>query len=192
MSSPSSPTLDEAIEKSTENVQGDKVEQLENQETTEGVREKTKEMEGDAEGASVFLIEKGAKIFKKTLTKKGFISERGFKEMVQPLKKEIERRGWVMLCKHLEPGRRTLVKELYANLGDKKKLTYYVRGRGCLLEKGSSLNCSSSKKEKTTQNLRSSKRVLTSRRLQRSSLVAKENGRAHEPFPMHTSIEATL
>ena len=129
MSSSSSPTLDEAIEKITKNVQEDRVEQLENQGTTEGVREKAKEMEGDAEGASVFLTNKGAKIFKKTPTKKGFIGERGFKEMVPPLKEEIERRGWEMLCKHLEPGRRTLVKELYANLGDKKKLTYYVRGR---------------------------------------------------------------
>ena len=34
-----------------------------------------------------------------------------------------------MLCKHLELGRRTIVKEFYANLGDKKNLTCYVRGR---------------------------------------------------------------
>ena len=34
-----------------------------------------------------------------------------------------------MLCKHMETGRRTLVKEFYENLGDKKNLTCYVRER---------------------------------------------------------------
>ena len=34
-----------------------------------------------------------------------------------------------MICNHLEPGRRTLVKNYYANLGDRKNLTRYVRGR---------------------------------------------------------------
>ena len=42
---------------------------------------------------------------------------------------EIERRGWEIICQHLEPGRRTLVKEFYANLGDRKNLTCSVRGR---------------------------------------------------------------
>ena len=34
-----------------------------------------------------------------------------------------------MLCKHMEPIRGTLVKELYANLRDRKNLACYVRGR---------------------------------------------------------------
>ena len=49
--------------------------------------------------------------------------------MVLPFKEEIERRGWEILYKHLKPGRRTLIKVFYANLGDKKNLTGYVRGR---------------------------------------------------------------
>ena len=64
----------------------------------EGVREEAEDMEGDAGGVRVFLTDKGAEIFKKTLTKKGFIGERGFKEMLTPFKEEIERRGWKMLC----------------------------------------------------------------------------------------------
>ena len=33
-----------------------------------------------------------------------------------------------MICRHMEPGIRTLIKEFYANLGDRKNLTCYVRG----------------------------------------------------------------
>ena len=63
----------------------------ENQETTptEEVREEVKEVECDSVGAEKFLTNKGAKFFKKTLSKKGFIRERGFKELVPPLKEEI-------------------------------------------------------------------------------------------------------
>ena len=131
MSSPRSPTLDEVIEKIMENVQGERVEQPKNQETVPAkeVREEVEEVEGESGGAERFLTNKGAKIFKKTLTKKGFIGDRGFKELVSPFKEEIERRGWEMICQHLELGRRTLVKEFYANLGDRKNLTFYVRGR---------------------------------------------------------------
>ena len=86
-------------------------------------------MDSNVGGARVFFINKRAEIFKKTLSKKGFISERGFKELVPPFMEEIERRGWEMLYKHLEPGKITLVKEFSANLGDRKNLTFYVRGR---------------------------------------------------------------
>ena len=34
-----------------------------------------------------------------------------------------------MLCKHMESGTKALVKEFYANLGDRRNLTCYVRGR---------------------------------------------------------------
>ena len=114
-----------------EEVQGERDEKPKNQETTSvnDVREEVEEVEGDLGGVRVFLTDKGAEIFKKTLAKEGFIGGRGFKEFVPPFKEEIERRGWEMLYKHLEPRRRTLVKEFYENLVDKKNLTCYVRGR---------------------------------------------------------------
>ena len=129
MSNPSFPTIDEVIKKIMEDMQGEMIEQPENQETThvEEVREEVKEVEGDSGGAKVFLTDKGAEIFKKTLAKKGFIGERGFKELVPPFKEEIERRGWDMICKHLEPSRRTLVIEFYANLGDRTAPYSYMR-----------------------------------------------------------------
>ena len=57
------------------------------------------------------------------------MEERGFKELVSPFKKEIERRGWEKLSQHREQGVRALVKEFYANLGKQRNLTCYVRGR---------------------------------------------------------------
>ena len=41
----------------------------------------------------MFLFYKGAEVLRKTLSNKGFIEERGFKELVPPFKEEIERRG---------------------------------------------------------------------------------------------------
>ena len=57
-------------------------------------------MKGGAGVEKAFLSDKGGETFKKTLTKKGFIEERGFKELVPPFKEEIERRGWEVICKH--------------------------------------------------------------------------------------------
>ena len=62
MSNPSSPTLDKVIEKIMEDVQGERVEKPDNQETTlvEEVREEVEEVEGDSGGVEEFLTYKGA------------------------------------------------------------------------------------------------------------------------------------
>ena len=79
-------------------------------------------------------------MFQKHLTKKGFVEERGFKELVSPFKEEIERRGWEKLSQHRELGVRALVKVFYANLGEQKNLTCSFKGGGSLLGKGLSPN----------------------------------------------------
>ena len=38
------------------------------------------------------------------------------------------------MSQHMEPGRRAIGKEFYANLGERKDLTCYVRGRWILFE----------------------------------------------------------
>ena len=86
-------------------------------------------MEVEAREAQEFFTEKGAEVFRKNLVKKEFLEERGFKEIVLPFKEEIKRRGWEAVCKHLEPGRRALVKEFYVNLGERRNLTCYVMVR---------------------------------------------------------------
>ena len=79
--------------------------------------------------ARAFYSNKGAEKFQKYLAKKGFVEERGFKQLVLPFKEEIKRRGWEKVSQHRDPRVRDLVKEFYANLGEQKNLTYYVRGR---------------------------------------------------------------
>ena len=58
-------------------------------------------MEGTKEEARAFFAEKGAEAFRKTLAKKGFVEERGFRELILPFNEEEERRGWEAVCKHL-------------------------------------------------------------------------------------------
>ena len=72
MSSPSSPTLDKVVENIMEEV--------------------TVEVEVEAGEARVFLSDKGAEAFKKSLAKKGFFEERGFRGLVTPFKEEVKRK----------------------------------------------------------------------------------------------------
>ena len=57
------------------------------------------------------------------------MEERGFKNLVSPFKEEVERRGWEIVSQHMEPGRRAIIKEFYANQGEREDLICYVRGR---------------------------------------------------------------
>ena len=87
------------------------------------------EIEVEAGEAKAFYSNKGEKAFKKHLAKKGFIEERGFRELVSLFNKEVEKRSREIVSQHKEPGRRSLVKEFYTNLGERKYLTCYVKGR---------------------------------------------------------------
>ena len=44
-----------------------------------------------------FYSDKEKEAFQKHLTKKGFMEERGFKQLVLPFKEEIEQQGWEKL-----------------------------------------------------------------------------------------------
>ena len=94
MSNPSSPTLDEVVENIMEEVLRERAKQPGNQKTApEELREENKEVEIEAEEARIFFSHKGAEAFRTSLARKGFVEERGFKEIVPPFKEEIERRG---------------------------------------------------------------------------------------------------
>ena len=58
------------------------------------MREEIEELEVERGEARVFLSHNGAEAFEKSLTKKGFKEERGFKKQVSPFKEVVERRGW--------------------------------------------------------------------------------------------------
>ena len=128
MSSPSSPILDQVVENVVESVLGERAGQSENQETFPAER-MGEEVEDRGGEDRVFFSENGVLNFKDILAEKEIIGERGFQDIVQPFKKEIERRGWGKICKHPSEGRIAFVKEFYANLRDRKNLTCYVRGK---------------------------------------------------------------
>ena len=47
--------------------------------------------------AKAFYSNKGAEVFQKHLAKKGFVEERGFKQLVSSFKEEIQRQCWEKL-----------------------------------------------------------------------------------------------
>ena len=75
------------------------------------------------------MSKEGFELVQKTLLKKGFIEERGFKEIIPPFKEVIEKIGWIAICKHLLIGRAAIVREFYANLRERKETQCYVRGK---------------------------------------------------------------
>ena len=128
MSNPSSPTLNEVIGNVVEEVMRENAEER-NQETVFEVVPEEIEVVVEEGEVRAFNSNKGEEAFKKHLAKKGYVEERGFKQLVSPFKEEVEQRSWETLSQHMELGRRVLVKEFYANLGEQKDLECYVRGR---------------------------------------------------------------
>ena len=89
MSNSNSPTFDKVIENVVEGILQEKAEEVqremvgeENQENAIEVVPKEIEVVVDEGEAKAFYSYKGAKAFQKHLTKKSFIEERGFKELV--------------------------------------------------------------------------------------------------------------
>ena len=65
----------------------------------------------------------------KSLRDRGFIVERGFKNLVSPFSKMLEKRGWQSLGKHKEPSCAALVKEFFANMVEDEGKKIYVIGQ---------------------------------------------------------------
>ena len=89
MSNPSSPTIDEVIENVVEEVLSEREEEG-SQETALKVVLKEIEVVVEEGEARAFYSNKGAEAFQKHLTKKGFVEEKGFKQLVSLFKEEIE------------------------------------------------------------------------------------------------------
>ena len=115
--------VEEILQERAEEVQRERAEEVSQETTLEVVPEEIEVVVEEGE-ARAFYSNKGAKAFQKHLVKKGFMEERGFKQLVSPFKEEIEQWGWEKLSQHLEPGIRAIVKEFYANVGEQKNLTY--------------------------------------------------------------------
>ena len=81
------------------------------------------------------MSKEGFELMRKTLLKKGFIGKRGFKEIIPPFKKVIEKIGWIVIYEHLAVGRAAIVREFYSNLRDRKETQCYVRVKWVSLDK---------------------------------------------------------
>ena len=63
----------------------------------------------------------------KSLKERGFIAERGFKNLVSPFVEMFEKREWKELGEHKEPGCAAMVKEFFANMVEDEGNKVYVR-----------------------------------------------------------------
>ena len=59
----------------------------------------------------------------------GFITERGFKNIISPFSEMVEKKEWQSLVEHKEPGCASLVREFFANMVERKGKRVYVRGQ---------------------------------------------------------------
>ena len=75
-----------------------------------------------------FISDEAYSIWKKHYAGKGFVGERGFSQLISPLKDLIEQRGWGKFCKHYKTGYAAIVREFYSNLVGRKDNSVYVRG----------------------------------------------------------------
>ena len=89
MSKPSYPTLEEMIGNIVEEVMRERVEER-NQETILEIVPEEMEIEVEVGEARAFYSNKGEEAFKKHLAEKGYMKERGFKQLVSPFKEELE------------------------------------------------------------------------------------------------------
>ena len=63
------------------------------------------------------------------LKNRGFIAERGFKNIISPFAEVLEMREWQLLAEHKESSCVSLVKEFYANMVENEGKRVYVRGQ---------------------------------------------------------------
>ena len=82
----------------------------------------------ESEDDKAFISDEAYSFWKKNLSDKGFIRERGFGTFISPFAKIIEKRGWSLFCKHKPLGFAIVVREIYANMMEMKEDSVCVRG----------------------------------------------------------------
>ena len=84
-----------------------------NEKNHQTVDEPRKRKRGADEARARNLIsEKAAALMEESLRNRGFIAERGFKNIISPFSKVLEKREWQLLAEHKESGCASLVKIL--------------------------------------------------------------------------------
>ena len=75
------------------------------------------------------ISKKAVALMEGSLKNRGFIAERGFKNIISLFSEVLERREWQLLAEHKESSCVSLVKEFYANMVEKEGKRVYVRGQ---------------------------------------------------------------
>ena len=83
----------------------------------------------DEARARNLISRKASTLMEGSLKNRGFIAERGFKNIISPFAEVLEMREWHFLVEHKESGCASLVKEFYANMVEKEEKRVYVRGQ---------------------------------------------------------------
>ena len=76
-----------------------------------------------------FISETAVALMEGSLKNKGFIEERGFKNIISPFVEMVEKREWQSLAEHKESGCASLVREFFANKVEREGKRVYVRGQ---------------------------------------------------------------
>ena len=96
---PSSPTLGEVKENVVEEVLRERTEEGNQENALKVVPEEIEVVVEEGE-AKAFYSNRGEHAFKKHLAKKGYVEERGFKQLVSLFKEEVKQRGWETVSQH--------------------------------------------------------------------------------------------
>ena len=76
-----------------------------------------------------FILESAMALMEGSLKNRGFIAERGFKNIISPFVEMVEKREWQSLVEHKEPRCASLVRDFFANMVEREGKIVYVRGQ---------------------------------------------------------------
>ena len=76
-----------------------------------------------------FISESVVALMEGSLKNKGFIEERGFKNIISPFAEMAEKTEWQSLAEHKEPGCASLVREFFTNMVEREGKRVYVKGQ---------------------------------------------------------------
>ena len=100
-----------------------------NEHNHQTVEEPRKRKRGADESRARNLIsEKATTLMEESLKNRGFIVERGLKNIISPFAEVLESREWQLLAEHKEHGCASLVREFYANMVENEGKRVYVKG----------------------------------------------------------------
>ena len=101
-----------------------------NEENHKSMKEiRKRKMGADEAKAKKLISERTVALMEESLKNRGFIVERGFKNIISPFAEMVGKREWQPLAKHKEPGCASLVREFFANMVEREGKRVYVKGQ---------------------------------------------------------------